>query len=254
MRKLTTLLIVASMIVMVLIGFIGCTAGEMQALQGTLQNIDDASGNITVRLADGSTRTFNFNDVQIETIRDALGSASLEIGDEVTIHTNEIGKIRELEVQNAEVEGIIENIGTDNVTIKTNGVEITLQVPSTVRISIGDNRTATFLGLKVGEEVQVKYDVTSKNVLSIKGGMEGKAENYFEENYEELKQRTIQRLHSDNKTVDNNSREDWEYRRFSNYRHSLWADNPENWDYRRFSNYQHFSWSSSDNQSVQYQR
>jgi hypothetical protein len=94
-----------------------CTPGELQALEGTLQNMDTVSGNVTVKLKDGGIQTYNFNDVSVSTIRQALGKASIEIGDSVTIRRDRDGKVRRVEARAAEVEGVIKSLGTANVTI-----------------------------------------------------------------------------------------------------------------------------------------
>jgi hypothetical protein len=110
MLKLKPFLRVTILAVVILLGVAGCTPSEIQSIEGTLQNIDSVSGNVTVKLKDGSTNTFNFTDVNVETIRQALGSASLEIGDQVTIKVHKNGDVDELDVRNAEV-------GTRGVTL-----------------------------------------------------------------------------------------------------------------------------------------
>ncbi len=168
MLKRKPFLLAAILAVVMLVGVAGCTPGEIQALQGTVQNVDSISGNVTVTLKDGSTKTFNFTDVKVETIRQALGSASLEVGDQVTVKASKNGKVKGLEVQKAEVGGVIKSLGTDNVTITTKKKgDITLQVTSDTRIRIEDKGTANFSDLKVGQKVEAKYDVTSKNALRI---------------------------------------------------------------------------------------
>ncbi len=170
MLKRKPFLFGAILAVVMLVGVTGCTAGEMQALRGTLQNVDSVSGNVTVTLEDGTTRTFNFTDVKVETIRQALGNASLAIGDQVTIKVNKNdGDVEEVDVEKAEVDGVIKSLGTDNVTITTDKNEdVTLKVTSETRIIIEDKGTATFSDLQVGQKVEAKYDVTTKNALKIK--------------------------------------------------------------------------------------
>jgi hypothetical protein len=173
MLKRNPFLLAVILAVVMLVGVAGCTPGEIQALQGTLQTIDSVSGNVTVKLKDGSTKTFNFADVKVETIRQALGSASLEIGDQVTIKASKNGEVKGLEVPKAEVGGIIKSLGTGNVTITTKKKgDITLHVTSDTRIRIEDKSTAAFSDLKIGQEVEAKYDVSTKNALRINVDME----------------------------------------------------------------------------------
>jgi hypothetical protein len=114
-----------------------CTPGELQALEGTLQNMDTVSGNVTVKLKDGGIQTYNFNDVSVSTIRQALGKASIEIGDSVTIRRDRDGKVRRVEARAAEVEGVIKSLGTANVTITDDHKkDITLKVADNTSIHI----------------------------------------------------------------------------------------------------------------------
>jgi hypothetical protein len=145
-----------------------CTPGELQALEGTLQNMDTVSGNVTVKLKDGGIQTYNFNDVSVSTIRQALGKASIEIGDSVTIRRDRDGKVRRVEARAAEVEGVIKSLGTANVTITDDHKkDITLKVADNTSIRLGEDAKGTFADLRVGQSVEAKYDVVSGNAIRI---------------------------------------------------------------------------------------
>ena len=165
MIKRKPFLLAAILAVVMQVGVIGCTPAEVQALKGTVQNIDSVSGNVTVTLKDGSTQTFNFADVTVDAIRQALGSAGIQIGDNVTIKAHKSG---DADIQNAEANGVIKSLGADNVTITTKKHgDITLQVTSETIIRINEKGTDTFSDLKVGQQVEAKYDVTSQKALRI---------------------------------------------------------------------------------------
>jgi hypothetical protein len=117
MRK--TFILATILAVTTLVGMPGCTPVELQALAGTLQNVDTVSGNVTVTLKDGTTKNFNFADVKVATIAQSLGGASLQVGDNITIKTNKNGDIEEIDTNNAEVTGVIQSVGTNNITITT---------------------------------------------------------------------------------------------------------------------------------------
>jgi predicted CXXCH cytochrome family protein len=152
---------------MLLIGA-ACTPGDLQALQGTLQNIDTVSGNVTVKLNDGSVQTYNFNDVNVSTIRQALGTASVEIGDGVTVERDRDGRVRKVEASAAEVQGVIKGLGTARVTIDVDSKsDITLHVADNTSVRLTENARGTFSDLKVGQNVQAKYDVASGNAVRI---------------------------------------------------------------------------------------
>jgi uncharacterized protein YuzE len=162
MQKRKSIIFGAVLAVVMLLSVAGCTPGELQALQGILQKVDSASGNITVKLQDGSTQTFNFTDVNVETIRQALGNATLEIGDQVMVKVHKNGSVADIDVQNAEVEGIIKSLGTNSVTITTEHmVDVTLQVTTDTIIRIEDKAIATFADLKIGQTVEAKYNVST---------------------------------------------------------------------------------------------
>jgi len=188
------------------VGFTGCSAEQLIALQGVIQNADTLSGTITVKMQDGSIQTFNFADVKAETVIAALGGLSLEPGDTVIIKQDKNGQVQEVIGSFAKVDGIISGLGTDSVSINTEkGANITLEVtPETViRIEsdgavddvddgavedvdegdvedvddddvedvddddVEDGGAVNFTDLQVGQQVEAKYDVTSLEALTI---------------------------------------------------------------------------------------
>jgi hypothetical protein len=159
-RKLLAFGAILSVVGM-LIGFTGCTQAELLALQGTLKNVDSVTGIVTMTMKDGTTQTFNFKDVKIDTIKNALGSATLEVGDNVTVKIRQ-NHVEEVSTRYAEVEGVIKGLGTDNLTITTeNHGDIVLKVNPQTRIRVGDNVSAAFADLKAGQSVEARYDVSS---------------------------------------------------------------------------------------------
>jgi len=148
----------------------GCTPAELQTLRGTLQNIDSVSGNITVKLKDGTTQSFNLTDVKLATISQALGKANLEIGDQVVVKARKGGEVEEVETDNAEIGGVIVSLGTGN---GTNNITITTQKQGNITLTVTPNTTirnrgaANYSSLQVGQRVEVKYDVITKTALRI---------------------------------------------------------------------------------------
>jgi hypothetical protein len=154
-------------VVGMLVGFTGCTQADVLALQGTLKNVDSVSGVVTVTLKNGTTQTFNFNDVSIDTIKQAIGSATLEVGDNVTVKIRQ-QHVEEVHSQNAEVDGTIKTVGADNVTITTEKHgDVTLKVNAQTKIVVGDNKTSTLANLVVGQQVEAKYDVSTMTAIRI---------------------------------------------------------------------------------------
>jgi len=166
------------------VGFAGCTAGQLTALEGLIQNIDTVSGIVTVKIMkDSSTLTFNFADVKAETIIEALGGLSIEVGDTVIIKVDEDGEVQEINGNFAEVDGIIKDLGTSSVVIaweNDEAVDITLETTPETVIRIEYGGAVNFTDLQVGQQVEAKYDVTSLKALKIEieddenvGGIEG---------------------------------------------------------------------------------
>jgi hypothetical protein len=180
------------------VGFTGCSPEQLIALEGQIQYIDTLSGNVTVRMKDGSIQTFNFADVKAETIIAALGGLSIEPGDTVIIREDKNGEAQEVVGSFAKVDGIINGLGTDSVSINTEqGANITLEItPETVigiedagavddvdegdvedvddddvedvdDDDVEDAGAVNFTDLQVGQQVEAKYDVTSLEALEI---------------------------------------------------------------------------------------
>jgi uncharacterized protein YuzE len=173
MKKRKFIFLGAILAVVLLVGATSCTAADLKSLEGILQNVDSASGNVTVTLKDGTTATFNLSDINVDTIRQALGDASLDTGDNVTLEKGRNGEVKGLEVLNAEVQGIIQSLGTDNITITTNVTgnknngDITLQVTRDTVIRGGGKDKPVFTDLKLGQRIVVKYDVSTLKALTI---------------------------------------------------------------------------------------
>jgi hypothetical protein len=198
------LLLIAILSLILLLAANACTAADIQSLEGMLQNVDSVSGNVTVKLKDGTTKAFNFTDVKLETIKQALGKAGFEIGDNVTIKLDRHGEVKSLETHCAEVDGVIKSLGTNNVTITSDKKDITLTVTTNTTISIGDKGASKFSDLKVGQKVEAKYDLSSLKASRITIDLN-------EENNQNQDHPTIKGINTDNKTsryhdsVNNNS-------------------------------------------------
>ena len=61
MKRKIIALGVAILCMLSVIGLTACTPAELLALQGTLKNVDNVTGNITLNMKDGTTQTFNFH-------------------------------------------------------------------------------------------------------------------------------------------------------------------------------------------------
>jgi hypothetical protein len=194
MKRIIALIGVMLLGTLALASAASCSATELQALQGTLQNVDSVSGNITVTLKDGTTRTYTFSDVTLDQVKQALADNSLQIGDAVTVKLNHDGDVEDVESTYAELHGTIKSAGSlttttttstattaptttstisptnifiSTITITTATGDVTLNVTADTRIIIGDEHRGSPADLKAGQTVEVKYDTTSMVALRI---------------------------------------------------------------------------------------
>lgn len=165
---------VGALIVALMLGACSCTPtdtlGNIQSLQGILKKVDSISGEVIVTLNDGSTITFNLNDVTAETLSEALGNASLEIGTLVIIDRDRDGKVIGLKSHTAETEGVIKSLdpAKQKVTITINKKnQLTVNMTIATVIMSEDNTRASFTQLRTGQTIEVWYDVESKNALRL---------------------------------------------------------------------------------------
>lgn len=104
--------IIISLCLIVVLAFISaCTPNEVDQLEGIIQNVDAAKGEITIVTKDGQTVTLNIDtEAQVE----AQGSPStidtLEIGASIQVEVNEDNQVvQRIEVHQAEEE-VVENV------------------------------------------------------------------------------------------------------------------------------------------------
>jgi hypothetical protein len=170
---------------LVLLTAVACTAAEAQVLEGILENVDSVSGEVTVKLKDGSTVTINLEDVGVETLSGAVGSASLEPGDEVSLEVadDDDDVVTTVKTHRAEVDGTIKSVDVDAQTVTVtaeNGVDFTVTVtPETKIESEETDGNVTLAELEPGQQVEVKYNVDTD--IAIKIEVEGDHEHEDED-------------------------------------------------------------------------
>ena len=174
MLKQSQQFIAVSLVIIVLLGAGACapggSSGNLLNLQGILGQVDNISGDITVVLNDGSIATFNLKDVDVGAIREALGDASLEPGSGVTISRGVGGEVTGLKVHAAETEGVIKSLDLNKrkvtITLDTKR-QLTFNVTGNTAIILAENVETSFAQLTIGQNIDVIYDVQSKNALKI---------------------------------------------------------------------------------------
>lgn len=134
-----------------------------------------------MKLKDGNTVTFNLRDVKVETLREAIGSASLEEGSQVTIERDDANKVKRVKARHAEVEGTVKSFDKDEKTVTISSSQkdnITLKVTDATKIEIDDDedKAFSFANLREGQEIEAKYDVETKKALKIEIEEDGEDE------------------------------------------------------------------------------
>jgi hypothetical protein len=167
-KKITHLLVAGALSIGLLFGVSACTVDELTALEGVLQNADSLSGEVTVKLKDGSTVTFNLSNVNVQALRDTLGKLTLQPGDGVVVGTDGNGNVRTLSARNVEVDGTIKAVTADGITITAeNGVEVALKFTPQTQIKLGNGAVGKITDLVADQNIEAKYDVTTKEMSRI---------------------------------------------------------------------------------------
>jgi len=130
---------------------------------GILQNVDSVSGEVTVQLNNGTTTTFNLEDVNIEELATIAGSAILQAGDQIELMLGSDNLVASMAPSVAKIEGTIFNIDTDesSLTVDTeNGVQLTVNIDEQTEIKAKGTgiSSANIFKLVAGMEVKVIYD------------------------------------------------------------------------------------------------
>lgn len=141
-----------------------CTPSEVAALEGILQEVDSANGQITIVTKDGKTVTLDIT-TETEVVADGDSSTlgSLAPGASVEIEVKKNGKVAShIKARQAEVEGTIVGIEGDKITIETErGYQRVLVVGDQTRIELDEDFPGTLADLQVGVEVEAKFDPSS---------------------------------------------------------------------------------------------
>ncbi len=161
--KITAVLIGAT----ALLAAVGCSDlenADPPVLNGILQNVDSISGEVTVELKDGTTATFNLDDVDVGQLQAIAGTALLEAGDEVTELTfDNDSSVTSVSPLIVKIEGTVLEIDSEALTISVvaeNGIELTVNVDPQTRFSArGKGPSESSLDeLTVDTEIDLEYN------------------------------------------------------------------------------------------------
>lgn len=147
---------------------LGCTDGAL--IEGILQNVDSANGEITIVTKDGKTITLTIStDAPVETEGASSAIETLEPGISIEVEVDDDGLVAQLiRARQAKLQGRIVEIVGNEVTIESPlGRTATVLVTVNTRIDLEDDFPGTLPDLRVGSEVEVKFDPKSRVAFKI---------------------------------------------------------------------------------------
>ena len=149
---------------------IACTLSEDQLIEGILQNVDSANGEITIVTKDGKTITLTIStDAPVETEGASSAIETLVPGISIEVEVDDDGLVaHHIKARQAKLHGRIVEIAGNEVTIESSvGSKATVLVTEITRIELDDDFPGTLLDLRVGSEVEVKFDPESRVAFKI---------------------------------------------------------------------------------------
>ena len=158
-----------------LLAGIACTTGEAELLQGFLQSADAVNGEITIVTKDGKTVTLTIaTEAPVETEEASSAIETLEPGVSVVAEVNGGGQVvRRIVARQAKMEGRIVEVGDVEVTVESDrGRRATVLVTDRTRIKLEDDFSGALADLRVGAEVEIKFDPESRVAFKIDAGKE----------------------------------------------------------------------------------
>lgn len=162
------------------VGLFGLTAAvactglgglDSATAQAIVQNVDSLSGEVTVQFKDGTTTTFNLADVDVDTLSQLIGDASLQAGDAIEVELDASNRVSAVTPHIANVHAMIVEVDTGASTLlleAQNGVQLLLTLTVQTKIELDDHEQGTIQGLSAGMLVKVKYDTNTDEALKIK--------------------------------------------------------------------------------------
>jgi len=178
LRTIDKRFLLAAFVALVLLAAIACDTAQVQLIEGVLQSVDSANGQITVVTKDGKTVTLTIaTDAPVET--EGAGSTlpgstfpptveTLEPGASITVEVNDDRQVAQrVKARQAKVEGVIVKVEGQQVTVESErGRQVTVTVTDRTRIELDDDFPGALADLRAGVEVKIKFD--SDSLLAFK--------------------------------------------------------------------------------------
>lgn len=153
---------------------VACTGLETldaAAAEAIVQNVDSLSGEVTVQFKDGTTTTFNIDEVDVETLSQLIGDASLQAGDAIEVELDASNRVSAVTPHIANVHAMIVELDIDANTMlieARNGVQLLLTLTAQTKVELDDHEQGSINNLLPGMLLKVKYDTNTDEALKIK--------------------------------------------------------------------------------------
>ncbi len=157
-------------VALLLLAAVACTLSEDQLVEGILQNVDSVNGEITIVTKDGKTMTLTIaTEAPVETEGASSAFETLEPGTSLEVEVDDDGQVAvRIKAHQAKLQGRIVEIAGNEVTIESPlGRKATVLVTENTHIELEDDFPGTLPDLRVGSEVEVKFDPESRVAFKI---------------------------------------------------------------------------------------
>ena len=140
---------------------LACTPLEAELIQGILQDVDAANGEITIVTKDGKTITLTIStDAPVDTEGTASSFETLEPGVAIEVNVSDDGQhATKISARQSKVHGTVISIDGNKVTIQ-NGDDSTVvvTVDETTRIELEEDSHGSLADITVGANIEAKFD------------------------------------------------------------------------------------------------
>ena len=140
---------------------LACTPADAALIQGILQDVDSANGEITIVTEDGKTITLTISiDASVNTEGASSSVETLEPG--VSIEVNVAGDgehATKIYARQSKVHGTVTGINGNEVSILAeNGIAFVVIVDESTRIGLEEDSHGSLTSIPIGAEIEAKFD------------------------------------------------------------------------------------------------
>ena len=146
---------------------LACTSADVELLQGILQDVDSANGEITIVTKDGKTITLIIStDAPVDTEGASSSFEALEPGVSIEVKVADDGEhATEISARQSKIHGTVVSVevnddGNYEVSIQPEdgGSVVLVIVDESTRIELGDDWSGPLADIPLGADIEVKFD------------------------------------------------------------------------------------------------